>query len=331
VGHPLAPDRVMSATHEAAPLLARLRDIPRQMAIQDYVATTFHTYMLLRVLLAPTGPQTRPALLTTATLFAVTVGTVILVRGKLLPGRRVPALLYRLGIFSPVVLSYLTLRHVLPALQLPLQDATLLAIDRRVLGESPAVWMERLSTHAVVEWFSFFYYSYIWILGVAMVPFLLFDRGARMRELFIGAMVVACAGHVGYTLVPAVGPCEAMRFAAPLAGGFWWSKVEVLVSGSGAMMDVFPSLHTAFPSFFTLHAIGHRRTWPHRYTWPVFLFFTLNIIVSTMLLRWHYAVDVAAGLALATTARLLAIKISRREARRGIDDDRQPVWLPLWP
>ncbi len=323
----------MSRAEDLSPLLRRLtatfRSIWRESSTQDAVVTVFHSYMLLRVLASPDSPAAGPARWSASALLIITLATILWVRGGVLRGTRVTALIYRVGIFSPVVLSYLTLRYLLPALHLKLVDANLLALDRLLLGESPVVWLQRFNTPSVIEWFSFFYYSYIGILALALLPFLFFDRGRRMGELFVGAMLVACLGHVGYTLVPAYGPHQAMHFQAPLAGTFWWSLVKNVVGSSGAQMDVFPSLHTAFPSYFTLHAIGHRRFGPYRYTWPVLLFFALNIIVSTMLLRWHYAVDVMAGLALAGTARILAIWISGREWRRGLDDSRQPVWPPL--
>lgn len=40
------------------------------------------------------------------------------------------------------------------------------------------------------------------------------------------------------------------------------------------------------------------------------------IIVSTMLLRWHYAVDVVAGLSLASAAGWLAPRLEAWEERR---------------
>lgn len=43
-------------------------------------------------------------------------------------------------------------------------------------------------------------------------------------------------------------------------------------------------------------------------------FFASQIIISTLLLRWHYAIDVVAGLALAGFAAWAAPRIADREA-----------------
>lgn len=303
----------------------------QNMAVQDWVTTSFHAYMFLRVLAAPDSADASFARRLALALLTVTVCTIVLVRGEIVPKGRLRALVYRLGIFTPVVLSYFEMRTLLPALQPVLLDTQLLAIDHAIFVVTPSVWLARFNTPGFIEWFSFFYYSYFWILTVILVPSLFFDRGRRLLELMVGATCVACIGHIGYTLVPGLGPYATMTFDEPIQGGFWWGAVRYAVDSAGAMMDIFPSLHTAYPTFFALHAFGHRDRAPYKYAWPVLAFFAANIIVATMLLRWHYGIDVIFGLMLALTARRVAVWVADREHDRGVDDDRQPVWEPLFP
>src|SRR5262245_11410189 len=108
------------------PLVQRLR---RNLAAQDLICLAFHAYLCLRVCLAPDSldaQRSRPQMLA---LLLLTGTTVLLVRGELLPAGGLRAALYRLGIIVPVVLSYVPLRHLLPALRVPLLDAPLLALD----------------------------------------------------------------------------------------------------------------------------------------------------------------------------------------------------------
>lgn len=302
----------------------------QNMAVQDWVVTAFHSYMLLRVLAAPDSADASFARKLALFLLTLTVCTIVLARGELLPKGRWRALVYRLGVFTPVVLSYFEMRTLLPALQPVLLDTQLLAIDDAIFVVTPSVWLQRLNSPGYIEWFSFFYYSYFYILTVMLVPSLFLDKGRRLQELLIGAMTVACLGHIGYTLVPGLGPYATLAFDEPIHGGFWWGAVRYAVDGAGAMMDIFPSLHTAYPTFFALHAFGHRDRAPFKYAWPVLAFFAANIIVATMLLRWHYGIDVIFGLMLALTARRVSVWVGEREEHRGIDDDRQPVWEPLF-
>ena len=145
-----------------------------------------------------------------------------------------------------------------------------------------------------------------------------------------GALLIVAGGHFLYTLVPGAGPFATLAFEEPLHGGFWWRQVQVTVAAAGAQLDIFPSLHTAFPVYFTLFAIGNRDDPLLRWAWPLLGFIALNIVVATMFLRWHWFIDVAFGLVLAYAARRFSLFVADREALRGTRyDERQRVWEPL--
>ena len=67
-----------------------------------------------------------------------------------------------------------------------------------------------------------------------------------------------------------------------------------------------------------------------KYTWPIALFFSLNIIVATLFLRWHYAVDVIAGVAAAFGWLWLAARwTDHEETRRASLPLRTALWSSL--
>jgi len=80
--------------------------------------------------------------------------------------------------------------------------------------------------------------------------------------MLLGGAVVATVGHLVYTIVPGAGPYAHLAFQHDLPEVFWWVQVLRVVDNAGALLDIFPSLHTAFPLFFALHAIRHRRAHP---------------------------------------------------------------------
>lgn len=306
---------------------SRFASFTRELAFQDVAATVFHSYMLMRAFRTLDGPHQHDARVWALTLFTWTIATILLVRGQVMPEGRLRAILYRIGIFAPMVLSYFEMIHLLPALQPHLLDMKLYAIDRALFGETPAIVMQAWNTRPVVEWIAFFYYSYFYLMIAMLIPALLFDKGKRLHELMVGAFVVCGGGHIIYTLVPGAGPYASIPFDAPLDGGFWWQQVRTTVSHAGAQLDIFPSLHTAYPTYFTLHAFAYRKTMPFKFVWPVIAFFAFNMITATMFLRWHWGIDVVAGLMLATAARMTAIQVVRREGSRGTEEDtRMPVW-----
>jgi membrane-associated phospholipid phosphatase len=115
-------------------------------------------------------------------------------------------------------------------------------------------------------------------------------------------------------------------FEHQLPDGIWWSWVAKLVAANGAQKDIFPSLHTALPLFLLLFSFDHRKRAPFAYTWPALGFFVANIIAATMFLRWHYVIDVVAGVVLATTAQLISRKLSFWEPARRADQGPGPPW-----
>jgi len=134
-------------------------------------------------------------------------------------------------------------------------------------------------------------------------------------------------------IVPGYGPYRylAADFKHELSGGLFWGLVKSAVSAGGAQKDIFPSLHTAAPTFFALFSFRYRKVAPFKYTWPIVAFCASQIICATMFLRWHYLVDICAGITLATTALLLGEKLvvwdkRRREAiREGRDGHARSV------
>ena len=123
--------------------------------------------------------------------------------------------------------------------------------------------------------------------------------------------VMAINGHAF-----AAGAIMAGHFQHELPHGMWMDMVLSTVATGGAQMDIFPSLHTATPTFIAMFSFRHRNKLPFKYTWPVVVFFAVNIIIATMFLRWHYIIDVVAGLTLATLAVLLSTRLTRIEAGR---------------
>jgi membrane-associated phospholipid phosphatase len=140
-----------------------------------------------------------------------------------------------------------------------------------------------------------------------------------------------CVGHVVYMLVPGYGPYRAMadHFQNGLPPGLWLDMVVSTVSSGGAQKDIFPSLHTAFPTFVALLSFRHRHRFPFSLSWPIVTLVALNIIIATMFLRWHYVIDVVAGLALAGAALAASSYLTRAELPKRDARGLMPVW-PLF-
>jgi hypothetical protein len=307
-------------------------------AFQDWLVGSYMLVLALGVLRG-TGPR-RPMALTYVALDCA-LFAVCMVAGRSqvqAPAWRLGSdVLYRVGLIGTVVGSFLQLHVILPAVSERLVDGSIYAIDLALFGFEPAMSWDRFVTPQTTEWFSFFYYSYFFILCAYLLPMAAFERRLRiLTELSVGLLFVVCVGHALYLAVPGLGPHAYLRgqFSHELSGGFWWptvkSAVDSVAGGGGSRTDIFPSLHTACPTFLTLFSFRNRAHRPYRYVWPVTGFFTSQIILATMFLRWHYLLDVIAGLALATVAFLVSRALVPQEARARVELGAGPVWRPLF-
>jgi hypothetical protein len=170
------------------------RTFATMLAPQDVVVVAFELYLWLRALLTPIGPGVVYARNVSFGLLATTLVVLALTRGELLPRSLLRAALYRVGLVVPMACVYLALRRYLPAVAAPLLDAELLALDRVLFGETPAVALERFATAGSVEWFAFCYSSYFTLLAVHIGRALL-EHGRRATELLLGMALVTSLGQ----------------------------------------------------------------------------------------------------------------------------------------
>ena len=142
------------------------------------------------------------------------------------------------------------------------------------------------------------------------------------RKMILTAMLVHVLGGLSYLIAPSLGPfiyesgvnaLETHRqlfmltaHDAALHGGISWFRTEgseFLATGLAAM----PSLHVASSAVFVYYAWRHERHLCWFYL-PLFGF----IMIEAVATRWHYLVDVVAGLGLTALAILIVDSAFRR-------------------
>lgn len=296
-----------------------------ELGPQDWLVFSYLVGLTYAVLQGERTESFVPNLLRVGALFAYMLVGVLAVRTKLVPEHWFSSFLYRTAIYGPVQISYFFFRDILPQVNPGVLDAELYALDLAMFGVEPALILDDFVTPLTTEWFAFFYFGYFFVLAVHVIPLLFFGKSQRVvAEFALGMLVVFCVGHTVYMLVPGYGPYRAMAdsFKSTFPQGLWLDLVMETVSSGGAQKDIFPSLHTAGPTFIALFSVRHRARWPFRYTWPLVALYSFNIIIATMFLRWHYLIDVVAGLLLASFAVLLVPRVVdadlRRRARLGL-------------
>jgi hypothetical protein len=310
---------------------SRLR---RDLAFHDWLVGGFVVLLAVAVLGAGPHPLKPRAATRMVSLAVAVVGTIVAVRGGIVAARPLAPLLYRTAILGAVLGVYFVLRDLAPVVRPHALDAQLRALDVLLFGGEPAVWMQRFVTPASTEWFAFFYLSYFWMLAAFALPITYgVDREPLIAEFATGMFLVYCIGQTLYLIVPGVGPLYAFpdSFAAPLPRGPIYDALLRTVAAGGAMVDIFPSLHTAGPLFMASFAFRHRRERWLGIAWPIAAFFAANILVATLILRWHYAIDVVAGIALGLGAFAASTRLPARESARRQARGASALWPARFP
>lgn len=178
-------------------------------------------------------------------------------------------------------------------LRSPIQSRLLLTWDRRLLGETPSVWLEQISSPALTDVMSLFYFTYLVYLNWTMFH-ALFQSG-HFRFCLEGVFPAFALGFAGYLLLPGQSPGRAFPelYTTPLHGGALTQVNDWIVAHAGADYDVFPSLHilvTLTLLVFDWHNY-RRRFW-------IMIGPAALLMCSTLYLRFHYAVDLLAALLL---------------------------------
>jgi hypothetical protein len=304
----------------------------RNWASQDWIAITYLS-LLLAALLVGKGPNRGPCIERVAADLGFFVCMLALVRGGVLRwGSMASSLVYRVSIIATLLASFFQLREILPAVSPWTVDADIYAFDMRAFGFEASVALDRFVNPTTTEWFAFFYFLYFLILSVHVLPMVFWNNDAHLLNRFAtGVLLLFMAAHCLYMVVPGYGPYWYLKgtFAHELTGGTFWRWVRETVDAGGAQKDIFPSLHTAAPTFFAIFSFRHRDRFPFKYTWPVMSFVATQIIIATMFLRWHYMVDIFAGLALALAAQLFGQYVADWEQAKRKRLGLQEVWRPL--
>lgn len=198
--------------------------------------------------------------------------------------------------YAPFLVSqaaYLLLHDMVHAVSPLDRDTWLIAADEAFFGGAATQWLEPYVHPWLTEWFSATYSMFLFFPLALALWFS--ARGERSALLHLLQAVVLCnyIGYIGYLLVPAVGPMYTLHFDAPLTGGWFYATKESLDVLARAPRDCFPSLHTANTFVVLLVVWRYSRS----LAW-IYLPLGTSCIAATIYLRYHYTVDVLAGLLL---------------------------------
>lgn len=194
-------------------------------------------------------------------------------------------------------------------------DDLLISIDYRLFGgHHPTVLLERFIHPLLTTVLQFAYISYYPMAVVLGVVLYNKKKETAFDEAIFGIILCFYLSYLGYLLVPAVGPRFTLAHlqtrdlaSSPLVVAIQ----ETLNSLENTKTDAFPSGHTAVALMALYYAWKFRK----RILVALLIPAVAGLIVSTVYLRYHYVIDVIAGIALTMLtvhlAPLLRTRLSR--------------------
>ena len=176
-------------------------------------------------------------------------------------------------------------------------DQWLASLVHAVWHAYPTVWLERIASPGLTEFLQIVYT--LFVPAVLLIAFLLWQK-KRYKEFQYYAFLIAVGylvSYVGYLIVPARGPRFLLKDLqhAPLQGLWLFQTMQgALDRLESAHYDCFPSGHTEL----TILAWWSSQKLTNSLFLPYFAY-TLSIIFATVYLRYHYTIDIAAGVMVA--------------------------------
>jgi membrane-associated phospholipid phosphatase len=196
-----------------------------------------------------------------------------------------------------VALCYKEMATLIPAVWDSDADAWLARLDYRIWGAHPTVWLERFHSAALTEFLQIIYT--LFIPAVLLVAFVLWRQGRYAEFQYYGFLIAVgfLVSYIGYMAVPARGPRFLLNSEQhfPLSGLFLFEYLQTgLDRLESAHYDCFPSGHTEL----TILALWGSRMLS-KSLFLLYFAYTPCLIFATVYLRYHYSVDLLAGMLVA--------------------------------
>ena len=189
-----------------------------------------------------------------------------------------------------------SLEHLVHAINPQDIDPLLIRLDYLLFGGHPTVMMEKIMTPLLTDMLQLAYSSY-YFLPITLGAVLLIRKNEEAfdRSLYL-IMLCFYLSYAGYLLFPALGPRFTLNHLQheDLRGLLLTAPIQELLNRlEGIKRDAFPSGHTGIALTVLVLSLRFEKR-----LFLLFLPFVTALIFSTVYLRYHYVVDVLAGIAL---------------------------------
>ena len=184
---------------------------------------------------------------------------------------------------------------VLPYINSHIYDKELYEIDQWLLGVNPTVWIEQF-IHPYLTELMYILYFFYFPMPLIILGYLYRHKMFKELDKALVFMFLTYYGaYLLYFLVPALGPRYFPELVAQQKvslDGLWLTDIirNTISSLEHNKFDAFPSLHTAISLATIMIIAQYRKKW----LW-IFIPILIGILISLIYCRYHYFIDIVAG------------------------------------
>ena len=296
-------DRTIQSSTLARPRSFTTSRVLSYFNLTDRLTLGYLMFVGLLLLVSPNPIEKRGKLLAAQLGFALMIAALAYFRQRQTP------VLHFLSYWYPLGLSgffFEEIHSIVHIIHRGWFDASLIQLDYAMFGAHPTVWIEQHISYGLTELMNFAYFTY-WPL-IPLTALLLWLRNQKQFTEFVFALCLSYSFcYLVFIFFPVEGPYHTLRnlqTVHEMPGWIFTHAVELVEKHGRIHGGAFPSAHVAGSIVALLAAFRFSR----KIGWLV-LPFVLGVCAATVYGRYHYAVDIWGGIAVA----LLGCWIARKK------------------
>ena len=217
----------------------------------------------------------------------------------LIPEGSLPLPLQILRDWYPISTIPIFYLEIPPLTQMVLQryfDDKVIEWEERLFKGQPSIcFSARFPSKRVSELLHLCYYSY-YLIVFGLATMLYFQgRGEAFHEVIFAEILTFNLCLIWYIFMPVMGPrYKFEKISGPLAEGYVFKLVHMILSGASSKGTAFPSSHCAIGVIVVLYAARYDPV-----AFAIMCPFSVGLVLGTVYGRFHYALDAIVGTVLA--------------------------------
>lgn len=172
-------------------------------------------------------------------------------------------------------------------------DGWINQVELELFGEYPTIWLERVVSIPLNEYMMFAYFSYYFLMPVLGAALYFKNKIKEFDQFLLISAVAFYISYLGFIFMPVEGPRYALSHLhnVKLVGIIFTPLAQYVIKIAGLHGGCMPSSHVAVALVVMIYAIRYTRT----LSWVLTLV-VISLFAGTVYGRFHYFLDVVAGI-----------------------------------